>query len=694
MGAVKGVRTVVKGACPHDCPDTCAWEVTVEDGRATRLVGAADHPFTHGGLCAKVNHYLDRVYGPERLLHPLRRVGPKGDGRFERVGWEEALADIAARLKEIVATHGGEAVLPYSYMGTQGLIQGSSIDRRFFARLGATRLVRAICANTGSAGAYATLGTNIGILPEDIAHARFIVLWGTNTVVTNLHLWRFIRQAKEAGATVVVVDPVRTRTAEAADWHVRPLPGTDAALALGMMQVIVAENLHDADYVERYTLGFEQLRQRLTEYPPERVARLTGLAEEEIVRLARAYAGGAPSLIRTLVGMEHRAHGGMAFRTISCLPALTGAWRHRGGGLLFLTAGLHFEALNADAVEMPELEDTSIRKVNMVQLGRALTDPTLQPPIKALIVHSSNPAAIAPSQNLVFEGLRREDLFTVVHEQLLTDTARHADYVLPATTQVEHLDLVWSWGHDYLTLNLPAIEPVGEAIPNTELFRRLAAAMGYSEEYFGDSDLDLVRLALISDHPHLAGITYESLLRDGWARLKLPEGWRPFAEGGFPTRSGRCEFFSEQLAQQGLDPLPTFQPSPESAAGNPALAARYPLSLITGKGALHFLNSSYGGLERHRKAEVEPRLDLSPPDAAARGIADGEMVRVHNDRGSVQLRARVGDRVRPGVCSMPSGWWASLSPGGSSANALTRDGIADMGGGGDFQDTLVEVSPG
>jgi anaerobic selenocysteine-containing dehydrogenase len=685
---------IVRGACPHDCPDTCAWEVTVEDGRATKLAGVADHPFTHGGLCAKVNHYLDRVYGPERLLHPLRRVGVKGEGRFERVGWEEAIADIAGRLNEIVAAHGGQAVLPYSYMGTQGLIQGSSIDRRFFNRLGATRLERAICAHTGSAGTFATLGTNIGILPEDIVHARFIVLWGTNTVVTNLHLWRFVRQAKEAGATVVVIDPVRTRTAESADWHVRPLPGTDAALALGMMHVIVAENLHDRDYVERYTVGFEPLRERLAEYPPERVAELTGLAPEEIVRLARAYAAGSPSLIRTLVGMEHRVHGGMAFRTISCLPALTGAWRRRGGGLLFLTAGLHFEAMNSDAVQMPELEDTSIRQFNMVQLGRVLTDAALDPPIRALIVHSSNPAAIAPSQNLVLQGLRREDLFTVVHEQVLTDTARHADYVLPATTQVEHLDLVWSWGHDYLTLNLPAIEPVGEAIPNTELFRRLAAAMGYDEPYLFDSDLDMIRLALTSDHPHLAGISYESLARDGWARLKLPPGWLPFAEGGFPTQSGRCEFYSEQLASLGMDPLPTFQPSPESAAGNPELAARYPLSLITGKGALHFLNSSYSGYRHHRQAEVEPRLDISALDAAARGIGDGEVVRVHNDRGSVLIRARVGDRVRPGVCSMPSGWWASHSPGGSSANALTRDGLADVGGGGDFHDTLVEVSLG
>jgi anaerobic selenocysteine-containing dehydrogenase len=687
------VKTV-KGACPHDCPDTCAWEVTVEDGRATKLAGSAGHPFTHGGLCAKVNNYLDRVYGAQRLVHPLRRVGPKGEARFEQVSWEEAIAGIADRLREIIAADGGTAVLPYSYMGTQGLVQGQSIDRRFFARMGATRLERAICANTGSSGVAATLGTNTGILPEDIAHARFIVLWGTNTVVTNLHLWRFIRQAKEKGATVVVIDPVRTRTAESADWHVRPLPGTDAALALGMMHVIVAERLHDADYVERYTFGFEQLRERLADYPPERVADLTGLDAEEVVKLARGYAAGAPSLIRMLVGMEHRAHGGMAFRTISCLPALTGAWRRRGGGLLFLTAGLHFDSLNTEALEMPELEDQSIRRVNMVQLGRALTDPAMKPPIRALIVHSSNPAAIAPSQNLVLEGLRREDLFTVVHEQVMTDTARHADYVLPATTQLEHYDLVFSWGHDYLTLNLPAVDPVGEAIPNTELFRRLAAAMGYAEPHFKDSDLALVRMALASNHPHLKGITFERLAQQGWARLNLPEGWMPFAEGGFPTESGRCEFYSEHMARRGMDPLPTFQPSPESAAGNPELAARYPLSLVSGKGALHFLNSSYAGIERHRKAEVEPRLDISAADAAGRGIADGDSVRVYNDRGSVTMRARVGDRVRQGVCSMPSGWWASLSRGGSSANALTRDGLADMGGGGDFHDTLVEVSLG
>ena len=684
----------VRGACPHDCPDTCAWEVTVEGGRAVKLAGDASHPFTRGGLCAKVNHYLDRVHGPERLLHPLRRTGRKGEGSFERVGWEEAIDDIATRLRAIAAESGGEAILPYSFMGSQGMLQGSSLDRRFFARLGATRLERAICGSAGSSGVAMTIGTSVGILPEDAEHARFIVLWGTNTVVTNLHLWRFIRKAREAGAQLVVIDPVRTRTAESADWHFQPLPGTDAALALGMMHVIVREHLEDADYLARHTVGFEALVERLADYPPERAAALTGLEAEEIVRLARAYASGRPSLIRLLVGMEHRSHGGMAFRTIACLPALTGAWRHRGGGLLFLTSGLHFEALNGEALEMPELEDPRTRSVNMVQLGRALTDPSLKPPIRALVVYSSNPAAIAPNQPAVLEGLRREDLFTVVSEHLMTDTARHADYVLPATTQVEHWDLLWSWGHDYLTLNRPAIEPCGEAIPNTELFRRLGRAMGFEAELFAPSDRELVELALASDHPSLAGVTIESLERDGWARLRLPEGWMPFAEGAFPTESGRCELYSERLASWGMDPLPGFQPSPESAAGNPELAARYPLSLVSAKSALHFLNSSYAGLERHRRAEVEPRLELSAVDAARRGLADGELVRVHNDRGSLSVKVRVSDRVRPGVCALPFGWWASLSPGGASANALTRDGIADLGGGGDFHDTLVEVSPG
>jgi anaerobic selenocysteine-containing dehydrogenase len=477
----------------------------------------------------------------------------------------------------------------------------------------------------------------------------------------------------------------------AADWHIRPLPGTDAALALGMMHVIVAEGLYDAAYVEQHTIGFDQLRERLTDYPPARVATLTGLAADKIIGLARAYATTQPATIGTMIGMEHHANGAMIFRTIACLPALIGAYRNRGGGMIRLPYYFALEAINTEALFGRVPEDARIRSINMVQLGRALTDRALTPPIRALMVHNSNPAAIAPNQQLVLQGLRRDDLFTVVHEQFLTDTASYADYVLPATTQVEQLDLMGSWGHTCLALNQPAIAPVGEAVPNSELFRRLAARMGFDEPCFGESDEDMIRAALASDHPYLQGITFERLAHDGWAPLNIPEDWQPFSEGGFPTPSGKCEFYAEGLIAQGIDPLPTYTPAHESPAGNPELAARYPLSLMTSKSALHFLNSSYANLPRHLKAEREPLLDMHPDDGAARGIANGDQVRVYNDRGSVELRVRIGDRVRPGLVAMPSGWWASRSPGGASANTLTADGLSDLGGGGDFHDTLVEV---
>ncbi|MGQ0668846.1 MAG: molybdopterin-containing oxidoreductase family protein [Actinomycetota bacterium] len=684
---------LVRGACPHDCPDTCAWTVGVRDGVAVELRGDPDHPFTGGGLCAKVNHYLeDRVYNPDRLLYPLRRAGPKGSGELERVSWDEALEDIAARLKGIVAEDGAEAILPYSYMGTQGMVQGMAMDGRFFARLEASRLERTICGDNGQAGVAATIGIDAGIDPEDIQHARLIIIWGTNTVVTNLHLWPFVQRARRAGAEVIVIDPVRTRTAQAADRHMQPMPGTDAALALGMMHVIVAEDLYDHDYVERHTLGFDKLSDRLQDYPPKRAAEITRLSVEEIVDLARRYATVRPAAIRTLVGMEHRRNGAMTFRTVACLPALVGAWRDRGGGLVAMTGRHVRNAVPMQRLWMPELEDPAKRLINMLELGRALTDPSLRPPIRALVVYNSNPAAIAPNQNLVLEGLARDDLFAVVHEQFMTDTARYADYVLPATTQAEHWDLMYTWGHLYLSLNRPAIEPRGEAVPNSELFRRLARAMGMDHLELQESDEEIIRRVLDADHPWLEGITFERLLEEGWAKLRVPEDWRPFADGNFPTPSGKCELYSERLAELGFDPLPAFEPAPESPAGDPELAARYPLALVAAKTGLHFLNSSYGGIERHLKGEREPLLEIHPDDAQARGIRDGDMVRVFNERGEVEVRARVGDRVRPGVVSIPSGWWASRSPGGRSANALTADGVAPWGRGGDFHDTLVEVT--
>lgn len=675
----------IRGGCPHDCPDTCAWRVTVRDGEATALRGDPDHPFTRGGLCAKVDRYLDRVYGEERLLHALRRTGPKGSGSFQRIGIDAALDEVARRLRSVIEVHGGTGVLPYSYNGTQGLLHSRSLDRRFFRRIGATRLERSICADTAIEGLWATLGTSTAVLPEQMIDSRFIVLWGTNPIVTNLHLWPLIQQARHAGARLVVVDPLRTRTARACDWHVRPLPGTDAALALGMMHVIVEEGLVDGDYVERHTVGFEALVQRLADYTPERVARLTGVDAGEVRALARTYAANQPALIRVLVGMEHHTRGAMAVRTIACLPALVGAWRHRGGGLMHLTASPFFEALRP--LDRPEWEDPSIRSTNMVELGKTLTE--LDPPIAALLVYGSNPAVTAPNQEQVLRGLAREDLFVVVHDQLLTDTARYSDIVLPATTQLEHWDLMWSWGHTFLTLNTPAIAPRGDALSNTELFRRLARRLGLDDPELYAGDMELVHEALGSGHTYLDGITAERLMRDGWAPLSVP-GDPPFAEGGFPTPSGKCELYSERWRQRGLDPLPGYTPAPESPAGDPARAARYPLLLLTTKSAVRFLNSSYAGLAHHRAREGEPRLDLHPADAAKRGIVDGDRVRVFNDRGALELRARVGEWTRPGVVSMPFGWWTASHAGGRSANVLTRDGVAD-GGGGDFHDTLVQV---
>jgi anaerobic selenocysteine-containing dehydrogenase len=664
--------TVIRGACPHDCPDTCAWEVTVRDGVAEKLVGVEEHPFTRGGLCAKVSHFLERTYSPDRLRHPLIRTGPKGEGTFERASWEQALAHIAQRLGAVVAEHGGEAVLPYSFAGTQGLVQGASMDRRFFARLGACRLERTICGQAAAAGQLEAAGTLVGLRPGDLAHSRFIVLWGTNTIVTNLHQWPIVQAARKAGARVVVIDPLRTRTAAAADWHVRPLPGTDGALALGLMHVIVAEDLHDADYVADHTEGFERLAAELALWPPQRTEEVTGVPAAEVVALARAYATTRPAAIRRLIGIEHHREGARMVRTISCLPALVGAWRDRGGGILGPTAWAAYSPLDQDAVAGPQ-PDT--RRVNMVRLAHALND--LDPPVHALVVYNSNPATTAPDSTRVQRGLAREDLFTVVLEHFLTDTARYADVVLPATTQVEHVDLVPSWGHTYITYNEPAIEPVGEALPNTEIFRRLARAMGFDDPAFDAGDEELARALVAGARAPLDSVDFERLRAVGWAEADLPEDFRPFAHGGFGTPSGRLRLWSEDLP-------PGFDPPPGDDE---------PLALMTAKSAHHFLNSTYANLPRHLAGEGEPMLDLHADDAAARGIGDGDVVRVRNIRGEVLARARIGDVVGRGVVALPSGWWASRSRGDTMANALTTEELTDRGGGGAFHSARVEVEP-
>jgi anaerobic selenocysteine-containing dehydrogenase len=672
---------IIRGACGHDCPDTCSWVVEVRNGTAERMYGDPAHPFTRGTLCAKVNHYLERVYNPDRVLHPLKRVGPKGEGRFARVTWDEALADIAACWKAIVEECGAEAILPYSSAGVQGLIQQASIDRRLFGSMGCSDLDRNICGAVAHAGLSATIGTGTGIDPEDVVHSRYVVLWGTNTIVTNLHFWPLVREAQSRGAKIVVVDPMRTRTAEAADWHIQIRPATDAALALAMMHVIIRDGLVDTDYVSKYAVGYDALAGRVQQYSPARVSETVGLPVEEIERFAREYAATQPSLLRPLIGPEHHRNGAMIFRTLGCLPVLTGAWRHRGGGLARSTHKLQFAVLDKDRVEMPEVYKPDVRVLNMRDIGNDLCNRQLRPPIRSLIVFGANPMVSMPNQGRIREGLLRDDLLTVVHDLFVTDTALYADYVLPATSQIEHLDLSPAWGHLYLAMNRPAIPPRGESVSNTELFRRLASALGRTEPWLFESDESMLRAALASGHPWLEGITYERLWEEGYARLNRPDDWRPFAEGGFPTRSGKAELFSEPLREDGHDPLPWAGEIRSNAGG---------LQLITGK-QLHFLNSGYNNQDRHRRRAGELFVEIHPDDARAREVANGEYVSVSNERGEVRAVCRVSERVRPGVAWMPFGGFTDAAGKRVSVNVLTPEEPTDWGGGSGLYDAFVEV---
>ena len=677
---------VVRAACPHDCPDTCAMLVTVKDGVAVKVQGDPLHPFTDGTLCTKVSHYTERTYAPDRLLHPMRRTGPKGKGEFRRIGWDEALDEIAARLK-VLAAEDPQAILPLSYAGTMGLLQYMSMDRRFFHKLGASQLERTLCSSAGKAGIKATLGGSYGMDPEHYQDAKLILIWGSNPIASNLHFWSRAQEAKRRGAKLVAIDPYRSLTAEKCTQHIAPLPGTDGALALGMMHVLIRENLIDEDYVSRFTLGFDQLKERIKIHTPEWAAQICGLAVQEIVQLARDYGNTKPAAIRLNYGMQRHAGGGMAARTIACLPALVGAWRDPAGGLLLTTAdNYHFDHA---ALERPDLMPTPRpRVINHSRLGEALT--SARPPVRAVIVYNNNPVAVCPDSNRVLAGFAREDLFCVVMDSFLTDTADYADIVLPATTQLEHSDIHKSYGHLYVVANNAAIAPVGESLPNAEVFRRLAARMGFAEPCFRDSDDDLARQAIGSGHANLAGIDWDTLRQNGWQRLALPKAFAPFAKGGFHTPSGKCEFFSESLARQGLDPLPAYTPPAELPSSNPALARKYPLNFLSPP-VRNFLNSSFANLKRFRDAEGEPALELHSADAAPRGIRDGDRVRVFNDRGSVELRARVNDKPRRGVVVAPSVWWRKFSPDRRNANDLTSQRTADLGGAATFYDCLVEV---
>ena len=689
----------------------------MEDGLATKIQGDPRHPVTRGFLCGKVAKYLDRVYSPNRVLYPMRRIAAKGIARdsanagegaratqaqtWQRISWDEALDEIASRFRQVAAEFGSEAILPYSYGGTLGALNSASMDRRFFNRMGASLLDRTICSAAGEAGLMSVLGVKLGTEPEQFIHSRYIIAWASNIHGNNVHLWPFIVEARRKGAKLVVIDPYRTRTAACADWYLPINPGTDGALALAMMHVIIGEGLHDADYVAQHTLGFEQLREKVKSYSPERVAAWTGISTEDIHKLAREYATVRPAVIRLNYGVQRSEGGGMATRAITMLPCITGSWKELGGGLQMSTSGSF--GLNKVALTRPDLKPENAsrppRTVNMVELGKALNSLD-DPPVKALLVYSSNPAAVCPNHNDVVRGLKRADLFTVVHEQFFTDTTDYANILLPATTFFEHKDLQAAYGHYYLQVSDQAIEPLGECRSNVELFRGLAERMGFDDPCFSETIDEMIDGALDSGNPWLKGITRERLEREPQVRLNFnaecaagdsqPGGtdpFLPFAHGGFRTPSGKAELYSEALKAQGVDPVVAFTPPDESRSGKEK--STFPLELLARK-ADNFLNSSFANLPSVQPMEETNLLEMHSADARARGIADGETVRVYNRRGEIFLKARVDGAVQPGVVSARLNW-AKLGPGMRNINVLTSEKLSDLGNSATFYSVLVEV---
>ncbi len=673
----------VRGACPHDCPDTCGVVTEVVDGRAVGFRGDPEHPVTRGWLCAKVRPYLDHVYHPGRLLHPLRRVGPKGGGRWQRITWAEAIAEIARRWQAIIEKYGAEAVLPYSYSGTLGMVQLTVCNARLWNRLGASQLQRSICGAAAEFAVEATLGKRWGVPYTDVLHSRLVVIWGHNPISTAPHFMPFLRQAQHRGCRVVVIDPRRTQTARTADQHLAPLPGTDGALALGLGHVLVAEGLHDEDWLQAHTVGWPQLRERLAEYPPNRVAAITGLSEQEIIDLARLYGTCRPGLIKIADGINRNPNGGQNVRVVCALPALTGQYGLRGGGLAYSTSGhLQWDRMAVNRV-LPRT-----RSVNMNRLGAALLGEVADPPVQALYVFGANPVASAPNAGRTVEGLRREDLFTVVHELFLTDTADYADIVLPATSQLEHTDLHKAYGHTLLTYNRPAIAPLGECKSNWEVMGLLAEALGFTEPWLhqsADEVIDEVLTATAAHNPALRGITPGRLRAEGTVALAVPE--TPFADGHFPTPSGKVELYSETMAGMGLDPLPGHFRGPDD--GGRADGADRALFLVTGA-SHHFVSSSLASQAGLLERAGPPSVEIHPADAAARGIGDGDTVVVENGRGWFRVRAVVTDGVRPGVVVSPKGRWGKLD-GGRNANWTTSDVLGDMAGQSTFHSNRVWV---
>ncbi len=676
--------TIRESVCALDCPDCCSLLINIDaQGRGSRLRGNPKHPITQGFLCGKVARYLEREYSPERLLYPQKRTGRKGKGQFARVSWDEALEEIAEKLKAISAEYGSEAILPYSYAGSMGQLAANGMDRRFFHRLGASRLDRTICSEAGSVGMLSALGFKYGTEPEQFRHSKLIFAWGANILATNVHLWPFIVEARRKGAKLYTIDPVRHKVGDLADRHFAIRPGSDAALALGMMHVIIRERIFDADYVDKYTNGFKELARKACEFTPQCVAELTGLSVDEIVSLAREYAQVRPAVIRLNYGVQRSERGGMAVRLISFLPVLTGAWREVGGGLQLTTSGAF--QFNREKLQRPDLQQTALgrpaRVINMARLGEALNE-VQDPQVHGLFVYCSNPAAIAPDQNSVRRGLAREDLFTVVIEQMQTDTADWADWLLPCTTFLEHTDVYLAYGHYYLQMARPALAAPGECRSNVDIFRALAKQMGFEDACFDESEDDMIRDLLASGHPFLKGITLERLEREKSIRLNVaPEGepFLPFAEGGFGTASGRCEFHAETIA---------YEPPQESRLGDIRLRKRFPLELVSPKNH-DSMNSTFGNREEQDRQTAV--ATLHPADAAMRAIESGDLVRLFNERGSCVLRAEIASSVAEGVVSVPSTRWPRYANDKQNVNVLTSQRLTDVGGSPTFYSCLVQA---
>ncbi len=690
--------TKVYGVCPHDCPDTCATITEVQDGRAVAFYANPDHPHTQGWLCAKVRPYLERVYDPERLMYPLRRVGPKGSGQWQRISWAEAIAEITTRWQQIIAQYGAAAILPYSYSGTLGILQNAVCQHRLWNRMGASGLERSICGAAAEHAVLATLGRRISAPPEDVLHSKLVILWGHNPASTGPHFMPFLRQAQKQGCYVVVIDPRRTRTARSADLHIQPRPATDGALALGIMHVLAAEGLHNAAWLHEYATGWEDLRARLADYPPERVAAITGVPVAVITELARRYARTTPALIKIADGLQRHANGGQTVRAIACLPALTGQYGLAGGGLAYSTGGyIAWDgATLARQHECPPVP----RVVNMNRLGAALTGEVHDPPIMALYVFNANPVTSTPNTAKVIQGMQREDLFTVVHDLFLTDTAQYADLILPATSQLEHADLHRAYGQVTLQYNAPALEPPGECKNNWAVMRLLAAGMGYTDAWLQQDDETVLREILDVTRTQgdaftrsvLAGITLERLKAEGSVGLNLPADFVPFRDPAtgtprFFTDDGRIKLRCDALISSGLDPVPEYHEPAEFAH-----AAPDDLILLTGA-PHHFVSGSLGNQASLRQKEGAPSIEINPHDAAARGISTGMMVTVGNARGSCQLQALVTQDVPPGVVVAPKGHWGKYAADGRNVNWTTPDALADLAGQSTYHSNLVRVVP-